>query len=395
MARIKLRPGHVQPIWAGHPWVFAQAIDRIEGGAAPGDEIDVVDARGQFLGRGFYSPKSAIVVRILSRIEGEELDGTFLGKRIEAAAKWRKELFALPDARTNGYRLLHSEGDGLGGLIADVYGDVVSVQLLTMGMKRREQEIFAEVARVTGARTVIEIGNESVEKLEGFKSATSVVRGPEISSFHFQENGFDFDIPVEIAQKTGYFFDQRDNRAMIEKLSAGKTVLDAFSYVGAFALAAARGGATRVVALDSSAPAITAGASIALHAKLNDKIEFTRDDAKTALPQMAAKHEEFDIVIVDPPKLVPTARHLDAGRKAYRRLNATAAKLVKKGGLLVSCSCSGAMRQGDFLRTIGSAARESGRDVTLLHLGSQGADHPVPASFPEGRYLKCAILRVS
>lgn len=395
MGTVRLRSGHVQPVWAGHPWVYAQAIERIEGGPAAGDAVTVVDARGQFLGRGFYSPKSAIPVRILTRRPDENIDAAFLGKAIEDAARWRRELLKLPSEETTGYRLIHSEGDALGGLVVDVYGDTASVQLLTLGMKLREADIFAEVQRVTGVKTVLEIASERTQRLEGFEVQTAVVRGPEVTTLRFRERGFEHEIVFGEAQKTGYYFDQRDNRALLETFSKGKRVLDAFCYTGAFSLAAARGGATQVVAVDASASAIAAAAVTARHHGLDSKIELVRADVKKFLPDMAEKNDEFDIVIIDPPKLAPTARHVEQGRKAYRRLNSTAAKLVKKGGLLVTCSCSAAMRPGEFLRTVGIAARDAGRNVNLLHMGSQGADHPVPASFPEGRYLKCAFMRVT
>ncbi len=375
--------------------MYAQAIERIEGGPAAGDVVTVVDARGQFLGRGFYSPKSAIPVRILTRHQDDTIDAAFLGKAIEDAAKWRRELLRLPNNDTTGYRLIHSEGDGLGGLVVDIYGDTAAVQLLTLGMKVREADIFAEVQRVTGVKTVLEIASERTQRLEGFEVKTAVVRGPEITTLNFKELGFTHEVVFGEAQKTGYYFDQRDNRAMLETFAKGKRVLDAFCYTGAFALAAARGGASQVVAVDASAAAIASAAVAARHHQLDDKIELVRADVKKFLPEMAEKHDEFDIVIIDPPKLAPTARHVEQGRKAYRRLNSTAAKLVKKGGLLVTCSCSAAMRPGEFLRTVGIAARDSGRNVAMLHLGTQGADHPVPASFPEGRYLKCAFMRVT
>lgn len=395
MGIVRLRSGHVQPVWAGHPWVYAQAIERVEGAPAGGDSVDVVDARGQFLGRGFYSPKSAIPVRILSRERDSVLDAAFLGKAIEDAARWRRAMLRLPNEETNGFRLVHSEGDSLGGLVVDVYGETAVVQLLTLGMKVREADIFAEVQRVTGVKSVIEVASERTQRLEGFEAQTAVVRGPETTHLRFKERGFDHEIVMQDAQKTGYYFDQRDNRAMLESFAEGKRVLDAFCYTGAFSLSAARGGASQVVAVDASAAAIAAAAVAARHHNLESRIEFVRADVKKLLPEMAEKKEEFDIVIVDPPKLAPTARHIEQGRKAYRRLNSTAVKLIKKGGLLVSCSCSAAMRPGEFLRTIGIAARDAGRNVSLLHLGTQGADHPVPASFPEGRYLKCAFLRVT
>ena len=394
-AKIRLRSGHVQPVWAGHPWVFAQAIERVEGAPAAGDVVSVVDARGNVLGRGYWSPDSAIPVRILSRDSDEALDTAFLGRRLEEAAAWRKAWLRLPGDETTGYRLVHAEGDGLAGLIVDVFGSAASVQLLTLGMKRREADVFAEVARVTGAKTIIEVASERTQRLEGFEAQTQIVRGPSIDTLRFRERGFDFELPLSASQKTGFYFDQRENRGRFEGLVRGKRVLDAFSYVGAFSLAAARGGAAKVTAIDASAAAIGAGAVIAQHARLSDRIDFVRADVKRALPELVQRGEKFDVVLVDPPKLAPTARHLDQGRKAYRRLNATAIKLLEPGGLLVSCSCSAAIRPGEFLRVVGMAARDAGRDVTLVHLGEQGPDHPVPASFPEGRYLKCAFLRAS
>jgi 23S rRNA (cytosine1962-C5)-methyltransferase len=262
-------------------------------------------------------------------------------------------------------------------------------------MKRREQEVFAHVARVTGASSLVEVASGPAQKREGIESETGVVRGPDLTELIFRERGFDYAVPLDVAQKTGFYFDQRENRALVERLAAGRRVLDAFTYVGAFALAAARGGAERVVALDASAPAITTAAAIAQRHGLASKIALSRADVKKALPAMARENERFDLVVVDPPKLAPSARHLDQGRRAYRKLNANALRLLEPGGVLVTCSCSGALRPSDFLRTVGMAARDARREVSLLSMGQQGPDHPVPVSFPEGRYLKCAILRVS
>lgn len=395
MGTVRLRSGHVQPVWAGHPWVFAQAIEEVEGAPAAGDVVSVADARGQVIGRGFWSPKSAIPVRILSRDPQEPLDAAFLGRRIDEAARWRKSLVELPSEETTGYRLIHAEGDSLAGLIVDVYGDAAVVQMLTYGMKRREIDIFAHVARVTRAKTVIEVASERMQRLEGFEAETGVVRGMDIERLRFKERGFELDIGLDVAQKTGFYFDQRDNRARVERLAHGRRVLDAFSYVGAFSLAAARGGAQSVLAIDSSAAAVTTAGALAAHHGYGDRIENRKDDMKRAFKELAASKALFDMVIVDPPKLAPTMRHLDQGRKAYRRLNAAALRLVEREGVLVTCSCSAAIKPGDFLRTIGLAARDANREVILLSLGEQGADHPVPPSFPEGRYLKCAVLRVT
>src|SRR5687767_7821594 len=210
MATVKLRAGHVQPVWAGHPWVFAQAIADVDGAPAAGDVVSVADARGQVIGRGYWSPSSAIPVRILARDEQDPLDAASLARRIEDAAAWRKELLHLPGAETTGFRLIHAEGDRLAGLIVDVYGDVAAVQ-----------------------------------RLDGFEVKTQVVRGPDADALRFRERGFELEIDREVAQKTGWYFDQRENRARVEQLASGKRVLDAFSYAGGFALAAARGGADR------------------------------------------------------------------------------------------------------------------------------------------------------
>lgn len=392
MSRVILRPGRVQPVWAGHPWVFAQAIERVDGAPAPGDVVEVLDPKGKHLGRGFWSPGSAIPVRIVTRAAEEALDEASLIRRIDAAAVHRREL-GLPSHETNGFRLIHAEGDGLPGLVADVFGDVAVVQLLTVGMKRREAMIFAAVARAAGARTVLEAPGGAGQRREGITIESRVVRGPDVSALRFRERGFDYEIPSTLAQKTGFYFDQRDNRALIERLTEGKRVLDLYSSVGAFALAAARGGAKGVLAFDSSASAVAEGARTAEANELADRIRYARGDIRTVLGDLIRERQRFDLVVVQPPKLAPTAKHLPRAQVAYRKLNTRAMEVLERGGILVSCSCSGALRTEDFLRTLALAGRDAARDVTLLHLGQQGMDHPVPVAFPEGRYLKCAVLR--
>ncbi len=394
MATVHLKAGHVRPIWAGHPWVFKQGIEEVKGAPGPGDVVTVVDPKGKFLGRGYWSPKSAIPVRILTRDQDDGLTVPELAARIEAAAAWRKALWKLPGEENTGFRLVHAEGDRLAGLIVDVYGDVAAVQFLTIGMKRREEELIAHIARVAGVKSVIEIPSEKQQRIEGFEAELRVARGPDVDNLRFLDRGLEYEIPLSIVQKTGFYFDQRDNRARLESLTEGKRVLDAFCYVGGFALAAARGGAREVLAIDRSAGAIATGSAIAAKNKLADRITFNVADLKKALADLHRKSERFDIVIVDPPKLAPTARHLEKGKKAYRRLNANALKLVKPGGMLLSCSCSAALKPSGLMRILGVAAADAGRDVTLLSMGEQSPDHPIPAAFPEGRYLKCAFVQV-
>lgn len=394
MAIVRIQRGHVQPLWAGHPWVFAQAIAEIEGAPAAGDVVQVMDPRGNFLGKGYYSPGSAIPVRILSRDPKATLDAAWLSGRIESAASFRRQTLSLPRPDTTGFRLVHAEGDGLPGLVVDVFEDVAAVQLLTVGMKRREADVFAAVARATGASSILEVASPAHQKLEGFEVEGGVVRGPDVSTLSFSENGIRWEIDRGSSQKTGYFFDQRDNRRMVSTLCRDKRVLDAYCYTGAFSIAALTQGAKSAVAVDRSAAAIAAGAHAAHRAGVAERLSLIQGDAGRYLKDAATRKETFDVVILDPPKLAKTTRDLERARKAYRQINALAMRVVERGGLLVTCSCSGAMRRDDFLRTLGTAAGDAHREVQLLWLYGQGADHPVPPAFAEGSYLKCAVLKV-
>ncbi len=381
-------------MWAGHPWVYAQAIDRVEGAPAPGDVVDVVDPDGRHHGRGYWSPRSAIPVRIATRDRHDPLDGASIGRKIEAARVMRRR-FGLPSVDTTGYRLVHAEGDGLPGLIVDVLGNTAVVQLLSIGMKRREDDVFGHVARVAEVETVIEVASEKTAAIEGFVAETRVVRGPEHASIELLERGLSFEISGAITQKTGFYFDQRDNRALVESIAPGMRVLDLYTFVGAFALFAARGGAETVLAVDSAVAAITLGARLAHRHGFASRVSFERADAKDEMARLHKKHETFDLVILDPPKLAPSLKHLDKARMLYRKLNADAARLVTPGGYLLSCSCSGAMELSDFKRTATLGARDANRDLVLVKTGEQGVDHPSPAAFPEGRYLKACLFKVT
>lgn len=395
MALVRLKQGHVQPVWTGHPWVFSQAIDVIEGAPGPGDVVEVLDPRGAFLGKGYFSPRSAIPVRIATRDRADMLDSPSLARRIEEAAAWRKKLLHLPGEETTGYRLIHAEGDQLPGLIVDVFGDVAMVQFLTVGTKTREGDLLAAVQRVTGARAIVEVPSPRNQRIEGFEVTPGVVRGADVTALEFSERGFAYGIPLEGSQKTGFYVDQRENRALVERLASGARVLDAFCYVGAFSMAAARGGASQVIGVDSSPVALLAAAQHARAHGYENRVSFVKADLKRHLTTLGQEGERFDMVIVDPPRFATTARDLDQARSAYRRLNKEACRLVSAGGLLVTCSCSHAMRAEDFLRTVATAAREAGRESAVLSMTGQSPDHPVPPAFPEGRYLKCLVLRLA
>jgi 23S rRNA (cytosine1962-C5)-methyltransferase len=391
LGTVRLKPGHVQPVWAGHPWVYAQAIERVEGGATRGDEVRVVDPRGNFLGRGFYSPGSAIPVRILARDEGAAIDTAFFRRRFERARDARASLGLGASSETSGYRLVHAEGDELPGLVVDRFGDVLVVQLLTFGMKDREAIVLEALQHVFAPRAIVDRTPQTAAKAEGFTPAQGVVRGEDVKELAFTERGLRWTIPIDLGQKTGFYFDQRDLRARVESLAKGKRVLDAYAYTGAFGLAAARGGASHVTSVDESALAIEVAAINARANGLADRVELVRNDARRVLSDA---HASYDLVVLDPPRLAPKRGAREQALVAYSRLAEVGCRAVKPGGLMVLCSCSAAVNLDALTRALATGAVRANVRATVLERAFQGADHPVPAAFGEGLYLKSVLARI-
>ena len=391
MPTVRLKPGHVQPVWAGHPWVYAQAIDAVDRGTTAGDEVSVIDPRGNLLGRGFYSPGSAIPVRLLVRDAKTQIDGAFFRERFERAQALRASL-GLPGDDTTGLRFLHAEGDGVPGLIVDRYGDALAVQFGTIGMKRREAMVFEALSAVLSPRSIVDRTSHQTAKMEGFEPASGVVQGERsLSALEFVERGLRFRIPLELGQKTGFYFDQRSLRGRVEQLARGQRVFDTYAFVGAFAIAAARGGAREVIAVDESAAAIEVGAECAAMNGVSDRVSFVKDDARRALADARAS---FDLVIADPPRLAPTRGAREQALLAYTKLAENACRAVRSGGLLVLCSCSAAVDLTALTRALATGATRAAVQATVLERWFQGADHPVPAAFGEGLYLKALIARI-
>lgn len=392
MAKAVLKPGHVRPVHTGHPWVFQQAVARLEGGAQSGDEISVYDPQGRFLGRGLYSPKSAIPVRLFTRSD-RPIDGALFRERIARAIELRRSL-GLPDTDTDAYRLIHGEGDGLPGLIVDVLGEVVSVQLNTVGIAKREGLVFSAIEEALAPRAILDRTGEIAARIEGVEVGRGLVRGDaSLDALRFRERGFSYEIPLGLGHKTGYYLDQRNLRGRVEALAEGRTVLDAYSFVGSFSIAAARGGATRVVAVDESALVAEVAAETARRNGLAQTIEVRRADALTALEQ-AANEGGYDLVLCDPPKLAPSRGKREAALSLYRRLARLAAAATKPGGIMVLSSCSGVVTHDDLVRALALGARDANTQALVLERHIQAPDHPVPAAFPEGLYLKSVISRV-
>lgn len=393
MSKVVLLPGHVQPVWAGHPWIFAQAVARVEGGATAGDPIDVVDPRGNWLGRGLYSPGSAIVARICSRRPDVELDAAFFVARLEQAVERRQQL-GLPSERTNAYRVVNAEGDDLPGLVVDLYGDTAVVQFTTIGMKRRQGLLTDALVRILGCRHVLDRTSERAAKLEGFPVERGIVRGDDnLRELSFIERGFRYRLPLEMGQKTGYYLDQRSLRGRVEQLVRGKRVLDAYCFVGSFSLAAARGGATEVVAVDSSALALESAASLAAENQLAGRIQYQHEDAVTALNR-AGKSGGFDLVVCDPPKLSPSRATRNKAFINLRRIAAAACRATRPSGMLVLCSCSASLGINELTRALAFGARDVGMTPRVLERWFQGPDHPVLAAFAEGWYLSAVIAGI-
>lgn len=390
-ARVFLKPGHIQPVWAGHPWVFAQALAKIDGRPEPGAEVVVCDPKGEALGRGLYSPSSAIAVRLFTRDPARALDEAFFEQRIRRAIE-RRRVQQLPSEDTTGYRLLHAEGDGLPGLVVDAFGEALAVQWGTVGLARRAGMLLDVLERVLSPRAIVERTSVDIARREGFEAGSGVLRGDASTpSFRFLERGLTFEIPLGLAQKTGYYFDQRPLRARVEALSAGRRVLDSYCFVGSIALAAARGGAREVLAVDSSAAALEVAARVARDNALDGCVRFVEADA---LAEIEKAPGAFDLVVCDPPKLAPNRSAASKAMNRMRRLSAAACGALSEGGWLVLSSCSAALGHAELARALALGARDAGREATVLERLFQGADHPVPAAFPEGLYLSSLIAVV-
>jgi 23S rRNA (cytosine1962-C5)-methyltransferase len=388
MPNLIVKRGRAKPLWFGHPWLFSEAMERVDADAAPGDEVRVVDSDGKFLGRGFYNPRSQIVVRMGSRRD-EPLDGAWLRARLASARDLRARL-GLPGERTDAYRLVNSEGDWLPGLIVDVLGDAAVVQITTLAMKRREADIFDAVTELLSPRTLYETAAGGVAQIEGFSAQTRVVRGEPRSQVTCRENGFSLEVEPLAGQKTGAFLDQRENRLRVERLARGARVLDLYCYTGGFAMAAARGGAASVTAVDASARALERAAR---HFEMNGLAGLTtiENDAFRYLEQAPAG--AFDLIVCDPPKFARARKDLEPALKGYRRLNQLALQALAPDGILCTASCSQIVDAVELERVVAAAAKEAQRQVQILEVASQGPDHVVPVAFPEGRYLKFLVCR--
>ena len=367
---------------SGHPWIYRSDI--AEAGGRMGDVLPIFDRRGNFLGRGFYNPRSEISLRVAERRD-EPVDESWFRTRIERALAYRDSLEIDGDA----YRLLHAEADGVPGLVVDRYGEYLVLQVGSAAVEKRLDWIAEALEELLSPRGILLRGDSAARKREGLDTAVRILYGEVPGSSVVREGSVLYRALLWSGQKTGGFLDQRENRLATGRYARGR-VLDVFSYVGGFALHAARRAET-VEAVDTSGPALEAARA---NAELNglENITFTRSSAFDLLRERSDIGEGYDTVILDPPAFARTKRDLPKARRAYKEINLRAMKLLNPGGTLVSCSCSYHFSRELMEDTLRSAAADAGKTLRVREWRGQAQDHPEILTIPETRYLKCAVL---
>jgi 23S rRNA (cytosine1962-C5)-methyltransferase len=390
-----LKKGRAKPVLQRHPWIFSGAIAHVEGEPGEGDVVEVRDEGGAWLARGYCNRRSQIVVRLLTWQPDEPIDRDFWRRRLERAIAARQALAA--DPATTAYRLVHAESDYLPGLIVDRYGDWLVAQFLTAGVERWKDELAGLlVSLVDGIRGVCERSDADIRTKEGLGPRAGPLWGEQPPKMiEVLENGHRFLVDLCEGHKTGFYLDQRENRARLPAFCTDAEVLDAFAYTGAFSVYAAKGGASRLTLVESAAPALDlARRNLALNSLAERDVEYVDGDVFTVLRDYRAQGRRFDVVVLDPPKFAHSGREVERASRAYKDVNMLAFQLLRSGGVLFTFSCSGAISADLFQKIVFGAALDAGRDAQIVGHLAQGSDHPVALTFPEGAYLKGLICRV-
>ena len=391
-APLRLRKDEDRRLRAGHLWVYSNEVDVAATPLRefqPGQPVTIQASNGKFLGAGYINPNVLLCARLVSRDPDHPLGPSLLVHRLNVALSLRERLYAKPF-----YRLVYGEGDGLPGLIVDRYGDLCVAQITTAGMERLKDDILAALQKVVKPAAVLWRNDSPVRELEGLERAVADAAGVVPDGVEIEEDGLRFRIAPRTGQKTGWFYDQRDNRARLDRYVQGRRVLDVFSYTGAWGIRAAARGARDVLCVDSSAAALD---QVAVNAALNgvgDRVQTRQGDAFAVLKALREAREHFDVVVVDPPAFIKRRKDFKEGALAYRRLNEMAMQVLERDGLLVSCSCSQLLARETLAQTLLQGARHLDRNLVILEQGRQGPDHPVHPAIPETDYLKVILARV-
>ncbi|WP_028323176.1 class I SAM-dependent rRNA methyltransferase [Desulfatirhabdium butyrativorans] len=395
--RIILKRGREKSVLNRHPWIFSGAVDRIEGNPASGDTCHVVASNGTFLAQAAYSPHSQITARIWSFDPEEQIDRAFFLRTVRKALDRRKSAGYDADGARSAFRLVFAESDGLPGFVADRYADVIVCQLLSAGAEFWKNEIVSAIAETVSCTGIYERSDTAARIKEGFAASVGVLWGrvPD-ETIPILENGLRFQVDIRQGHKTGFYLDQAENRRAVADYCTGKSVLNAFCYTGAFGIHALRAGAEHVVQMDASEQALDAARR---HADMNGfseegRVRHVCADVFEALRRFRDRGETFDAVILDPPKFAESKAQVERACRGYKDINLLAMKLIRRGGILATFSCSGMISPALFQKVVADAACDAKREARILRWCHQGADHPVALSFPEGLYLKGLICRI-
>lgn len=388
MAKARLVKNKELRVEYGHPWIFRSDIESVTGQVKPGDVVEVYSYKKRFLGKGYYNPASQITIRMLTR-QDEDIDKDFLYKRILSAWEYRKRV-----ADPNSCRVIFAESDFLPALIVDKFSDILVLQTLALGIDRYKNDIVEILQDIIKPRGIFERNDVPVRELEGLPQQKGFLSEPFDTQVLMTENGVKFLVDVENGQKTGFFLDQKENRAAIKPLVKDGRVLDCFSHTGSFALHAAHYGAKDVIGIDISTHAVECAQRNATLNQLEGVARFEEANVFDALRTYSDRKERFDTVILDPPAFAKTRSAIEGAVRGYKEINLRAMKILNEGGFLVTCSCSQHVDNGLFMDTIYEAALDAKKTLRLLEFRTQAKDHPILLSAGETQYIKCMILQV-
>lgn len=387
---INLTAGKTHAVERGNPWIYTDEIENFAGSYENGDIVEVRNAKGFFVGRGFINDQSKIAVRILTRDPAEAVDGELIRRRLHQAAAYRRDI--MPGAEA--YRLVYGESDFLPGLTIDRYGDYYVLQSLALGIDRFKGVIVEILTGEFGAKGVIERSDVRVRELEGMQPWKGFLTEPFDPVITMTENGVKYKVDLMNGQKTGFFLDQKENRQAIHRLVRGRTVLDCFTHTGSFALNAGLAGASSVLGIDISEDAVAMARDNAELNGLTDRVRFEAHNAFDVLPAWSREGRSFDVVILDPPAFTKSRGSVSGAVRGYREINLRGIRMVAPGGYFISCSCSHFMKEDMLRRTIVEAAGNAGRLLRQVEFRTQSADHPILMTSDETYYLKFFIFQV-
>lgn len=378
-----------------HSWIFSGAIEKVEGNPSNGETVQIFTSDRKLIGNGSFSPSSQIRVRVWSFNPEEKIDEDFFRRKIMLALEIRKQI--IDTSKTNAYRVINAESDGLPGLVVDRYTDFLVCQFLSAGTEVNKKVIVEILDDIFKPNGIFERSDVEVRTKEGLQPTQGLLRGTVPDDLiEVQENGFKFLVDIKGGHKTGFYLDQRDNRKLVTDFAKGRTVLNCFSYTGGFSVYALASGAEKISQIEASASAIELSSkNIELNNNDTSLIENINGDVFEVLRKFRDERKIFDLIILDPPKFTESVSQIQKASRGYKDINLLAMKLLNPGGILFTFSCSGHISPELFQKIVADAALDSGREVRILKQLTQSADHPIATNFPEGLYLKGLICLVN